>query len=146
MSGLMISRILRQFDTIVKIMCVSFSNLLVYIFELLFLAKTLDPLFIPAFILVAGSTYVYNTSGEAQPHAKSESEPKLPEGAPATDRALWQAGVRPTDSNHDSDVESQTRARVRREGGGGTPLGSDSDDGAEAWSSLLAGDRPTTGH
>lgn len=72
-TGLLVSKIVRQFDTLIKIMCTSIGNILIYMYEVYFLAKPIDPFFIPAFILVVGSTYVYSTQGAAAPKPKMDT-------------------------------------------------------------------------
>jgi UDP-galactose transporter len=62
--GLLISRVMKQFDNIIKIFCVACSNLVVYIASVFIGAQSFDFLFIVAFVLVTTSGYKYATGAE----------------------------------------------------------------------------------
>jgi len=64
--GLGISVLMRQFDNVVKILCVSTSNVLVYIVGVVVLGYPLEPTFVAGGTLVLGAAYVYNVSGASK--------------------------------------------------------------------------------
>lgn len=57
--GLITSRIMKNYDSIVKIFCVSMGNFVVYAYSVLFQGQPLALSFIVAFALVSGSAYTY---------------------------------------------------------------------------------------
>jgi hypothetical protein len=58
-SGLLISRIMQKFDSIIKIYCVAVSNLSVYLYLVFIDGQSITISFLVAFILVSGSAYYY---------------------------------------------------------------------------------------
>ena len=63
--GLLISRVMKHFDSIIKIFCVACSNLVVYISLVLLFDQPFAWQFVLAFALVTGSGYKYATSPAA---------------------------------------------------------------------------------